>query len=144
MNIVVDTNILLSILIKPTGVTSKLFYSLLQNNNLFIPEEAFVELLKHHQKIAKSSSLNNDEINDFKIFFFQSFTIIKDTAIPKNIVELAFGITKEIDIHDVVFVAAALQINGILWSGDKKLKDGLALQNHHLVYNNIEIEKFIV
>jgi predicted nucleic acid-binding protein len=36
-----------------------------------------------------------------------------------------FILCKEIDEKDVLFVSLAIEINALLWTGDKKLKEGL-------------------
>ena len=38
---------------------------------------------------------------------------------------------KEIDLKDISFVALALELDALLWTGDKKLKEGL--ENRHFI-----------
>lgn len=38
----------------------------------------------------------------------------------------AYDLCKDVDIKDTPFVALALELNSLFWTGDKKLKVGLA------------------
>jgi predicted nucleic acid-binding protein len=144
MNIVVDTNILLSILLKPTGITSALFYKLSKIKKLYIPTFALDELQKHHQKIVKYSPLTEDEIFEFKKYFTTALILIREEDILNTTASKAYQLSKNIDINGTIFIATALHVNGILWSGDKKLKLGLLFQGENLVYNNSDIQTQIL
>ena len=37
----------------------------------------------------------------------------------------AYNLCFDVDIKDVYFVALAIELNGVLWTGDTKLKEGL-------------------
>lgn len=59
------------------------------------------------------------EISLRKIYF------IRDTLIPKELLIEAEEILKDIDIDDTVFLALANFLSAKIWTGDKKLIDGL-------------------
>ena len=63
MNIVIDTNILMSALIKPDGVIFDLICRLHhQQHSLYISDYSLVELSNHHNRIFKASAL---DLHDF-------------------------------------------------------------------------------
>ena len=55
----------------------------------------------------------------------RNVTILNHSIIPIKYYKLAIEICGSIDIDDTVFVAYTEYIRGKLWTGDKKLIDGL-------------------
>ena len=69
MNVVIDTNILMSALIKPDGVIFDLICLLHhQQHLLYISDYSLVELSNHHNRIFKASSLDIHDFNKNKVF----------------------------------------------------------------------------
>jgi len=125
VRIVVDTNIAFSailnteskigtILLKPR--TKLNFYSTFQLNN---------EIDEHKDKILKLSSYSVTEMERIIQLVTQKIRFIDPVFIKKTYLQMAEDLTKDIDIDDTEFVALTEQINGYLWSGDKKLRAGL-------------------
>lgn len=55
----------------------------------------------------------------------------------------AIELTKDIDEDDTPFVALAIQMNTKLWSGDKKLTNGLIFKNSEIIYTTQELTKLL-
>ncbi|MBP7534856.1 MAG: hypothetical protein KA783_10450 [Chitinophagales bacterium] len=47
----------------------------------------------------------------------------------------AYDLCKDIDEKDLAFVALALELNALLWTGDQKLRKGLESKNFGYFYN---------
>ncbi len=47
----------------------------------------------------------------------------------------AYDLCKDIDIKDTPFIALAIDLGLQIWTGDKKLKDGLRLKGYQNFYN---------
>ena len=56
---------------------------------------------------------------------FNRVNIISDKMISNDSLATAYDLCKNIDVKDIVFVALTLELNGTLWTGDKKLVSGL-------------------
>jgi predicted nucleic acid-binding protein len=121
--IIVDTNILFSILLSGSSRLSKV---LLDSPYHFSTcELAYVELFALKEKIIKSSQLTNEQMIELLHFCLRKITFFKEDNISKKNLERAYQLCREIDKDDTFFVALTLELDGLLWTGDKKLVAGL-------------------
>ena len=122
--VVVDTNIVFSILLKNKS-RERDFLFLSDNVEFLTCRFMFIELFKYKNKIVKYSHLTENEILSIlydisKIIEFYNEDLISDNSRAK-----AFELCKDIDEKDTPFVALSLELNAYLWTGDKKLINGL-------------------
>ncbi len=143
MKIVADTNILFSILIKPLGKTNELFNSLLIKNTIFIAERTLAELLNHHNKILKLTTILEDEVLILKKALIERTQIILGKDLSNESIISAKDLVKDIDIDDTAFVATAIFLKAILWSGDKPLKTGLLTKGYYYLYDSVDIQTLL-
>lgn len=118
MNIVVDTNVFISALLR-NGLTRKLIVEL--EHNLLFPELELDEIERHREEIIKRSGLSSKE---FDILLLRLLNYVK--VIPTHIIfpyrKRASEIIEKIDPEDVIFIATALAFNAAIWSNDKHFK----------------------
>ena len=77
MKLVVDANVIISILVSPSGKTCELFVS--DKSKLYTPKYLLEEIKKHKPKILEKSKLSNEELNILLTLvyaLFMSLTII--------------------------------------------------------------------
>ncbi|MFP5042547.1 PIN domain-containing protein [Parasediminibacterium sp. JCM 36343] len=144
MKIVVDTNILFSILIKPAGTISGLFNALYISNSFFIAERTLAELQNHHQKLIKLSRLTETEILSLKQDLINRTQIIEAKNLRPPIINIAYDLVKDIDVDDAAFVATTIYLDAILWSGDKSLIKGLKTKGFHNIYDSAAIQTLLL
>ncbi len=119
--VIIDTNILFSALLS-SG--SKFIEELLKPEySFFICELALVELFKHKERIVRLSQLPEDDVVKFYYTLVKRLNIFKEDLITEEQWFEARGLCKDID--ETPHIALTLELNGLLWTGDKKLKDGL-------------------
>ncbi len=115
MNLVVDSNILFSLIV--SGKRSKAFeiiegYDL----NLFAPEEIILEFKRHKEKLHRFSK-------DFEYRTFLAFSLIR--VIPLEFytdkIKEAYEIASKFDEKDTPFIALSLKLNVPIWTGDKAM-----------------------
>ena len=115
MNLVIDTNIIISALIKDS-----LTRALILNTkyNLIFPSFIFEEIKNHKKEIVKKSKLSDEE---FDILFSTLINYVKIIPIDKIVPfkKTAYEIIGKIDEDDVIFIATALAYNAQIWSDDK-------------------------
>ena len=128
MRIVVDTNIVFSALINSSGTISDLLFNSNRIFQFFAPRIIDDELHKHGDKLARFSGLDPSEISLLKSYLIQRITLIDLEQIGSKSWHKALELTRSIDQFDAPFVALAIEIEGILWTGDKALLKGLNKQ----------------
>ena len=97
MNIVIDTNIFISALIK-NSITRGLIVN--SQHSLLFPEFEFIEIKRHKQEILEKSGMLDEEFRDL---FFNLLKYVKIVKTEKtiNYKEQAFNIIGNIDKDDV-------------------------------------------
>lgn len=118
MNIVIDTNIFISALIRDNLTRALITKS---ENNLLFPEFELEEIREHKIEIMEKARYSEKE---FDILLLRLLNYVK--IIPTNIIlnhkEKAEEIIGKIDMDDVQFFATALAFNCPIWSDDKHFK----------------------
>jgi len=116
MTLILDTNIIISALIRNSTTREILF---LPTFNFIVPEFAIEEIYHHKLKICKLSGINEDELEILISLILQNIDIIhSDEIIPYY--SKAMKIIGDIDMGDVPFVALALAVkNDGIWTNDR-------------------------
>ena len=143
MNIVVDTNILFSVIVTPKGRIATTIESVKNQHTIFISDFSFEELSKHKNRLIRLSRLSEIEIDKTIYFFEKNFNVVSSDLLPENIIIESFELVKDVDVDDLPVVAAALLTRSILFTGDKKLYTGLKQKNFEAVYNNEELRALL-
>lgn len=132
--IIVDTNILFSVLLNGSSRLAKVL--LTSEHHFFTGELAYIELFKLKEKIIKSSQLTNEQLIELLHLCLRRVNLFKEDKISKQHWDKAYQLCKEIDPDDTLFVALTLELNGLLWTGDKKLIIGLKERGFDKFYGN--------
>lgn len=143
MNILVDTNILFSIIVTPKGRIATTIESVKKNHTIFISDFSFQELSKHKNKLIRLSNLSDIEVDKTIYFFEKNFNVVSSDLFPENIIIESYELVKDVDVNDLPIVAASLLTKSILFTGDKKLYDALKLKNFKSVYNAFELHELL-
>lgn len=132
MNIIIDSNILFSALIKDS-LTRCL---ILEYDGYFLcPSKTIQEFKKYYDTIIHKSKLDIDRFNIVMESLFNKLTLVQDDILAPYISQ-SIEILKNIDIDDFLFIACTLAYpDSNLWSNDSALKK----QNVIKVLNTKEI-----
>ena len=131
LELVVDTNIVLAGLLRPS-VTQEILLS--RQNRLFLPEYSLREIEKHSEEFMKRMGKTRRE------FEMALFTIISNVKIMpheeyESLEQKALSLCPEKHRDDWPFIALALKLNCPLWSNDSALKRQTAVK----VYSTSEL-----
>ena len=119
MKLIIDTNVIISALIK-NSLTRKIVNNL--DYEFITPDFTLDEISKHKGEICKKSGLNEDEFYILISLLFCRIEIIPFSEYLSYLKE-AQDIIGEIDIGDVSFIAIALLKQGDgIWSDDEHFK----------------------
>lgn len=118
MHILIDSNILISALIKK-GFTRDILTNF--NVNFLFPEQGLEEIYFYKSEIIKKSKINEKE------FYVLLLRLLKYVRLVPIGIFISFKdeankIIGKIDKDDVLFIAAALALNCVIWSDDKHFK----------------------
>ncbi len=121
--VVVDTNLIFSALIPKASKIRELLFE--RNISFYSPNFLVTEIYKHKDKLLKNSKLSESE---FYLYFNEIIEQIK--FVPMDFIsiesrQIAYDLCKDVDVKDTPFVALAIELKLPLWTGDKKLKEGL-------------------
>lgn len=123
MKIIVDTNIIFSSLLsKHTAFSDALFK---KEYDFIMPKYAYIELFKYKEKIVLHSRLEEDEILEVLYKLLKNIRVFDENMITPGALKQAYELVKNIDEKDIIFIGLAIELNGLLWTGDKKLAEGL-------------------
>ncbi|MCK5107889.1 MAG: hypothetical protein KAQ83_04125 [Nanoarchaeota archaeon] len=116
MKIILDTNIILSALIK-NSITREIIVK--SEWDFYYPKLALSEIKKYENLIITKAKINKNEYLILMQKLFRYIRIIQDDKIKLNLC-VADKIMGHIDPKDVIFVASNLYIeDSIIWSDDK-------------------------
>jgi len=114
MKFVIDTNILLSALIKDSKTRKILMESGL---TFYYPEISFKEVEKYKGLVMEKADINESDFNGLVDSLLQYIKVV--SRIDSHKIEEAEEIIGQIDPNDVTFIALALSIeNDGIWSND--------------------------
>jgi len=90
-----------------------------------MPFCAKLQLFKYKDKIQEKSSLDEDEILELLHSLLSKIKIFNEETVTDESLQKAYDLCKDIDEKDTPFVAITIELSGLLWTKDSKLKDGL-------------------
>jgi predicted nucleic acid-binding protein len=131
--VVVDTNLIFSALIPKA---SKIREILVESKMTFYsPNFLITEIYTHKDKLLKSSKLTESEFYLYFNGIIEHITFIPTDFIGNDSRQKAYDLCKDIDVKDTPFIALAIDLDIPIWTGDKKLKEGLIAKGYQNFYN---------
>lgn len=123
MRIVVDSNIIFSALLMKNSKIRDILCR--KNHHFYSPNYFFSEIFKYKEKIFKCTHL--DEIDVFECLnrILENIQFVRGEVISKENRMTAYNLCQNLDEKDSPFIALAIEIDAYVWTGDKKLKEGL-------------------
>lgn len=125
IKIIVDSNILFSALLNINSKIAGIIINGQEYYDFYAPQYARLEILKHQNKIKKIAQLNDEEFLEVYQLIFGYITVLNHSILPQKDLKKAIEYCEDIDIDDSVFVGFSEYLKSKLWTGDKKLINGL-------------------
>ncbi len=136
MKLIIDTNILISSLLK-NSTTRELLLN--ESFEFYLPEMVMIELKKYLSYIIQKSGLTEKEIKKILNTLLENLKLVPLDEYEDKMGE-AMKIMSKIDEKDAQFIAVALSIkNDGIWSNDKHFEKQEKIQ----VFKTIDIIKLI-
>lgn len=118
MEIVVDTNVIISALLKE-GLTRKIIF--LAPFDMYTVPFARLEIEKHKAELVDKSGLDDESFQYLLDLIFARIHIV-EPGILEPFREKAIGVMDSVDFNDSPFLALAMALNCPVWSNDEDLK----------------------
>ena len=122
--VVVDTNVLFSLLLRGATTLRKRFLTG-SAPALHCPRFVFVELFKHKQRIEQATELNEEALLECLSELLARVHFVEEGAIPIGTWMEARRLCRDVGPKDAPFIALTLHLDGRLWTHDDQLKAGL-------------------
>ena len=74
---------------------------------------------------------------------FNYITVLADDELTESDIENAENFTQQIDMDDTIFIAFALALNSLLWTGDRKLLNGVKRKGFTNIISTKELKDII-
>ena len=116
MKFVLDTNIILSALIKDS-LTRKIINNI--GFEFYVPSFSLSEINKYRDYVCKKSSITKDQFDVLLKYLFEKIEIVPVYFYEKRLKESKTLID---DIKDVPFLACAIALKADIWSDDSDFK----------------------
>lgn len=121
--VVIDSNILFSSFLKSGNKFRDIIFS--NDYEFYSCNFTIVEIFKYKEKIVKYSKLEDKELLKEIHNILKNINFISDKLISEQNIFKSVQLCNDIDKKDFSFLALAFELNALLWTGDKELKDGL-------------------
>ena len=133
MKVVVDSNILFSALLKADAKLAEIILNPAFNLEKISCYFLYIELFRHKEKMLRISKLSEEDILDVFYRLMKKITFINEETITDEDWQQAEQLTTGVDEKDMPFVALAISQRAVLWTGDRRLLEGLQAQGFEQV-----------
>jgi len=125
MKIVIDTNIIFSLLLNSENTIGNIFFNSSDYFTFYSCTYMKFEISKHWDKLKKLSKLSEYQLEKSRELIYSKLHFIDEAIIPPKVWIKAEKIATNIDINDIDFIALSIFLKATLWTGDKHLYNGL-------------------
>ena len=142
VKIIIDTNIIFSALLNTNGKIGDILFNSDHLFEFYSCNYMRYEIDKHWKKLKRISKLSDKDLEESAFKLFSKINFINEELISTKTWIAASEIAKDIDIDDSDFIALTKYLKGYLWTGDKKLYNGLKEKNFKRIFNTSDIFKY--
>jgi len=97
------------------------------------------EILKYADKLIATSKLTKLQFEESAFRILSAIELLSEDLISQTSWTKAFELTNDVDEDDTPFVALTIELKAILWTGDKKLINGLVAKGFKSILSTQEL-----
>lgn len=139
MKIIVDSNIVFSAILNTKGKIGQLIINGSKYFDFYTVGLLKEEILNHKDKILDLTGYTQDQFSEVFQLITSRLIFVDDILLTDNDLNRATELVAGIDPDDALFVALANQLLANLWTGDKKLINGLIKKGYSRTMNTDEL-----
>ncbi len=141
---VVDSNVIWSLAYNPKSEIGQFIMASDPDAlKLYAPEYLREEISNHFDKIVALSGQPPNVVLAILELAYKKLNFISDEQIPFRFYKDAIPLLRDIDINDIVFVALNDYCNSLLWTGDRRLLNGLRAKGYQRVVDFSEVKSIM-
>ena len=133
--VVIDANRIFSELIAANHQLRHAFASK-RETEFYCPKYVLVELFKHKERIAAATGLDEVSLLALLHHLLENIRFFDEDAISIGSWTEAWRLCRDVDENDVAYIALVLELEGELWSSDRKFEEGLRKKGFHRFFKN--------
>ena len=134
MRVVIDTNMIFSLLLGKNARMRDTFFD--PAHTFFAPNYIIGELFEKKEKIMKCSALSEAELYELLHRVLSRIAFVAEEFVALEHRLQAFKLCQGVDEDDTPFIALALQLNALVWTGDRRLKEYLQQEGFSLFFES--------
>lgn len=142
--IIVDANILFSGILNVNSRIGNLLLTSRRFFKFYATEYIRKEIENHRLKLVEISGLPEEEVDLLTAKLFSRLTFISEESIPFEFWHRSAALVRDIDPDDISYVALNEFMDGRLWTGDVKLRKGLAAKGYTKCISTKELSEWRV
>ena len=139
MILVIDANIVFSILINPKSIVGEKFIELATDGLFIAPAFLKAEIAKHQNRIIEITKRSLVEIELLRDFIFEKIHFYPSEKVPLEFDNHALALLKGYDQKDVPYLAFALYYGALIWTGDKPIRTALEAKGFNIYISTQEL-----
>ncbi len=143
MKIIFDTNIVFSTLLNSNGRIGNLLLDTRGYFEFYSCKYLQKELFRHLPKIKKYTKLRDEELFELLTLIESRIFFIDEELLSHEILVSAKELVSDIDYNDLAFVALTGHLDGLLWTGDKELIEGLTQKGYRAIISTHELSTLL-
>ena len=124
MKVVVDSNIVFSVILNPGSSIGDIILNSQETFSFYACDYVREEINEHKDKIIKITGYDKREYDEVEFLVYKQIDFFSESTIPFEFWKKAADFVRDIDMDDIPFVALSLFLDIKLWTGDKWLIGG--------------------
>jgi predicted nucleic acid-binding protein len=141
--VVIDANIIISASLKIKGRIAELIFNYSSTINYVVPAFILSEIKENEEKICTAGKISKIEFNQNLAVLLTKLLLINDDEISDATFKKSFDLTKSIDPNDTIYIALAISLNALFWTGDLKLLRGLKRKGFAHIITTLDFEQIL-
>ena len=130
-------------MISPDGVIANIIFQKLKTSEFYAPNYLFHEIVSKQKKIIKITGYSHEEFFELLHYLTKKINFIDETLLSESSLLEAYELTSTIDPKDTYFIALAIQMKLRIWTGDKKLINGVRAKGFKEIIDTKELLEII-
>jgi predicted nucleic acid-binding protein len=90
-----------------------------------------IEVKRHRDKLIRLGEFSEEDFEDTRDDIFECLKFISEEQIPYEYWHNALPLVRDTDMDDIAFVVLSEYLDARLWTGDKKLRQGLEAMGYN-------------